>query len=177
MRRVLVVGFVSLLLALFALSCTGAPDPAPASTPEEVQDDVNTAFGRVYDAYREALILDDAQSYTVVSGDYLAAITRKFYSSGNGYFFPLIMLASSEMVLDPELIEPGMVLTIPNLQRNLDDPTARAYLKEFLRDIADVYEQKTAAITDEEKETTRGQTRYTADLRTRQRLIELSESL
>jgi hypothetical protein len=163
---------------MFALSCANAPASAPAApAPEEVREDVNTAFERVYDAYREALILDGAQSYTVVRGDYLAAITRKFYSGDNGYFFPLIMLASSEMVLDPELIEPGMVLTIPNLQKNLDDPTARMYLKGFLRDMADVYEQKVTAMTDEERGTSQGRTRYTEDLRTRQRLIELSESL
>jgi hypothetical protein len=178
MKKMLLAALV-LLVSLFTMACASTEPvaqetPAPAMT---TQDDVNVAFERVYNAYREALILDGAQTYTVVSGDFLAAITRRFYSGEHGYFFPLIMLASSDVVLDPELIEPGMVLTIPDLQKNLDDPSARGYLKGFLRDVADVYDQKAASMSDATKETTRGRTRYTEDIRTRDRLITLSESL
>jgi hypothetical protein len=35
-----------------------------------------------------------------------------------------------------------MELTIPDLQRNLDDPTARRQIKAFLNAIADVYDKK-----------------------------------
>jgi hypothetical protein len=172
MKRIFLVGTMVSLVFL-SLSCTSTE----AAVQEEAPQDVSIAFERVYNTYRSTLILDGAETYTVVSGDFLAAIARRFYGSGNGYFFPLIMLASSDVVLDPELIEPGMELAVPDLQRNLDDPVARESIEAFLRDIAGVYEQKIAAFTEEERATRRGNTRYTEDIRTRERLIALADSL
>ncbi|GHV87669.1 hypothetical protein AGMMS50267_00290 [Spirochaetia bacterium] len=125
--------FLSLAVSVvfFAVSCK--------SGPATEHDD---SFSQVYNAYRGNLILNGAKEYIVVAGDTLSKITTVQYGAGNGYFFPLIMLASSDVVEDPDLIVPGMKLTIPNLQANLDDPTARKQLKEFLLDIADVYEKK-----------------------------------
>jgi hypothetical protein len=45
-------------------------------------------------------------------------------------------------VIDPDLIRPGMKLTIPDLQKNLNDKDARAELKSFLLDIANVYKTR-----------------------------------
>jgi LysM repeat protein len=96
----------------------------------------------VYETYSDDLILDGAQSYTVLPGDTLSRITRSYYGRENGYFFPVIMLASRETVTDPDLIEPGMVLTIPDLPKNLDSPGARTRMKEFLNEIANAYGSK-----------------------------------
>jgi hypothetical protein len=52
------------------------------------------------------------------------------------------MLASSDVVLDPDKIEPGMNLTVPDLDRNLNDPKARKSLKNFLVEIADIYDRR-----------------------------------
>jgi hypothetical protein len=52
------------------------------------------------------------------------------------------MLASRNVISDPDLIEPGMNLTIPDLQKNLSDPGARAKIKDFLNEIAGVYDRK-----------------------------------
>ncbi|MDR1948407.1 MAG: LysM peptidoglycan-binding domain-containing protein [Spirochaetaceae bacterium] len=172
MKRIIWISMI-LLLSVFAVSCVSNTE----AVQEETQENTKTAFERIYDIYRADLILDGAQSYTVVRGDFLAAITRKFYGNGNGYFFPLIMLASSDVVSDPELIEPGMELIIPNLEKNLGNPTARGRIKSFLRDMADVYEQKAGAITAEVRATTQGNTRYTEDIKTRDKLIVLSDSL
>jgi nucleoid-associated protein YgaU len=109
------------------------PPPPPPPAPSEEQ---------VYETYSSDLILDGAKSYTVVQTDTLSKITRANYGGKNGYFFPIIMLASRETITDPDLLEPGMVLTIPDLQKNLDDPGARAKLKEFLNEIAGVYDRK-----------------------------------
>lgn len=49
------------------------------------------------------------RTYTVVSGDTLWAIAEKFYGDGNRY--PEIAAASG--VPNPDLIQPGQVLTIP----------------------------------------------------------------
>jgi hypothetical protein len=94
----------------------------------------------IYDRYYNDLILDEAETYTVVAGDTLSAISRTKYD--NGLCFPVIMLASKDVVLDPDKIEPDMELTIPNLQKNLDDPKARANIKKFLGEIAKVEDDR-----------------------------------
>jgi hypothetical protein len=111
---------------------------------------VNEAFEAVYSAYENDIVLDGASDYVVKSGDTLSAITLASYGSDNGFFFPLIMLASNDVVLDPDLIQPGMNLTIPNLQQNLNDPDARQRIKSFLLDIAVVYDRKTRPETSRE---------------------------
>jgi hypothetical protein len=137
MKRVFSI-FPVLLVVLFVSACaTTLP-----TTEEQEQEEVDDAFGRVYNQYRSGLILDGAQTYTVVRGDTLSAITRRLYGVDSGFYFPLIMLASSDIVLDPDLIEPGMELTIPDLQKNIDSPDARERIKAFLYDIAAVYEKK-----------------------------------
>jgi hypothetical protein len=93
------------------------------------------------------LILEGARAYTVVRSDTLSRISRRHYGNDNGYFFPLIMLASRGVVSDPDYIEPGMVLAIPDLQKNLNDPGARRKIKEFLNEIAAVYNRKGKAVT------------------------------
>ena len=49
------------------------------------------------------------RTYTVVSGDTLWAIAERFYGDGNQY--PKI--ASASGIANPDLIQPGQVLTIP----------------------------------------------------------------
>jgi hypothetical protein len=113
-----------------------------ASTGEFTQAEANAAFETIYNTFRADLILEGAKKHTVARGDTLSAITRNNYGSSNGYYFPLIMLASSEVVLDPDLIEPGMQLTIPDLQKNLNNAKARSRLKKFLIQISGVYAKK-----------------------------------
>lgn len=131
MKRILTLS-IAVLIVLSAVSCK--------STPTQAQ--VDDAFKKIYNEYRTNLILDGAKSYTVVKGDTLSAIARAQYGAGNGVYFPLIMLASSEVVLDPDFIEPGDKLTVPDLQKNLDDASARGHLKSFLKEIADLYATK-----------------------------------
>jgi hypothetical protein len=132
---------MAIFLAFCLSSCASKQEAIQEEPPPETLDTA-AAFETVYDTYRPELILDGAGSYKVVKGDTLSAITRRQYGAGNGYFFPLIMLASSDVVLDPDLIEPDMILTIPDLQRNLNDAKAREKIQAFLIDIAGIYEQK-----------------------------------
>jgi hypothetical protein len=158
---------------LFAASCASSPEPTsnpePTSSPpakEAVkgdfasQEEANEAFIEVYNTYLPYLDLEGAQSYTVVKGDTLSGITRRFWGTENGYYFPVIMLGSSDVVQDPDMIRPGMKLTIVDLNKNLANPQCRSAIKQFLRDIADVYLQ--ARIRAEQ---------------TRSKLLELSESI
>jgi nucleoid-associated protein YgaU len=114
-----------------------------ASSKGTSQDAIDSAFDKLYHAYYAGLILDGASAYTVKAGDTLAGITRNNWGGKNGFFFPVIMLASPDAVVaDPDLIFPGMELTIPDLQKNLDDPKARQNIKDFLNEIATVYDKK-----------------------------------
>jgi hypothetical protein len=98
------------------------------------------ALKDAYDRHYNDLILDGAQSRTVVTGETLSGISRNVYN--NGFYFPLIMLASRDVVVDPDKIEPGMKLTVPDLQKNLNDPKARASIKSFLKEIASIEDKR-----------------------------------
>jgi nucleoid-associated protein YgaU len=143
-----------------ALSCASAPaaepepepqpqpqpqlPPPPEEAPEEfIQDHANVAFEEVYDLNQDLLILEGAQNYVVGRNDTPSKIALRFYGRDNGYFFPLIILASRDVILDPDLIEVGMNLVVPDLQKNLDNQESRERIKSFLLDIAAVYEKKT----------------------------------
>ncbi|MDR2194472.1 MAG: LysM peptidoglycan-binding domain-containing protein [Treponema sp.] len=106
-----------------------------------VEQVVNNDLEQVYNKYKSGLLLDGATSYTVVSGDTLTRIATAYYGSGNGYYFPIIMMASIDTIQDPDFIEPGMNITIPDIEKNLSDSIARANVKAFLKEIAEAYVQ------------------------------------
>jgi len=147
-----------LLLAAFALYSCKTTNTGPKIEGEVTQEKVNDALGQIYSSYRPKLDLSGAQQYTVVRGDTLSQITRKYYGDltgvgdagpTNGFHFPVIMMASPESgIVDPDLIEPGMKLTIPDLKKNLDNATSRKAIKDCLNDVAYVYNKKGAAATE-----------------------------
>ena len=104
--------------------------------------DLSESFNKVYDNYLDVLDLTGADTYTVKEGDTLTSITKAVYGEDNGYYFPLIMLASKNVVQDPELIRPGMKLTIPSLERNINNAEKAKVLSPYFKDIAGVYKQK-----------------------------------
>jgi LysM repeat protein len=139
------------LTAFMALSCKTAPSGPPTIEGEVTQEKVNSALDQIYDTYRTKLDFTGAQDYTVVKGDTLSAITRKYYGSltgvgdagpSNGFYFPVIMLASDSHIVDPDLIEPGMKLKIVDLQKNLSNPVSKQAIKDALNDVSYVYDKK-----------------------------------
>jgi len=110
--------------------------------PMTAEDD---AFKRVFDRHRRNIIVDGAQRYRVVAGDTLNQIAADKY--GSGFYYPLILMASSDVVQDPDRIAPGMRLTIPDLQRNLDNPRARASLISALREVAVLEDERNRGST------------------------------
>jgi LysM repeat protein len=156
MKKISVV-FLIALTALIALSCKTTPSGAPKIEGEVTQDKVNTALEQIYDTYRTKLIFDGAQEYTVKSGDSLSQITRSYYGSltgvgdagpSNGFYFPVIMLASDSAIVDPDLIEPGMKLKVVDIQKNLSNPVSRQAIKDALNDVAYVYNKKGVAASE-----------------------------
>lgn len=51
------------------------------------------------------------QTYTVVSGDTLSKIAKKFYGNANAW--NTIFQANKDQIKNPDLIHPGQVLKIP----------------------------------------------------------------
>jgi LysM repeat protein len=147
MRKML-WSFAGLAAVLWAVSCrstgstVGETGQAPAAAPVVTE---NQALAEIYERYENDIILTGASTYKVVSGDTLSRIARRYYGVGDHpYYFPLIIAASkgSAEILDPDSIEVGMNLIIPDLQVNLDNPAARSNLKNLLKDVADFYSKK-----------------------------------
>jgi hypothetical protein len=136
MKQFLVVPALLIAAASF-FSCKSAPAAEPATVPlTDGLSETEAVFQGIYGAYQTDFILDNAQKYTVQSGDKLVNIARKLYGEEYPYFFPLIMFASTDVVLDPNLVVPGMVLTVPDLHKNLASPEIRLRIKKLLEDIA-----------------------------------------
>jgi hypothetical protein len=151
-------GAAVFLFVLMAASCKSAP-----ANNKDSESDLLAIYGNY-----SGIILDDAKEYKVKYGDTLTQIAREHYGENGGYYFPLIMFASQSVVVDPDKIEPGQMLIIPDLQKNLDNHIARLQLKAMLLDIAFVYDGK----ADE----TSG-SRKIRNQKDREGLIELSRSL
>ena len=117
----------------------------------QVQD-LSDSFNKVYDNYLDVLDLSGAETYTVKKGDTLTSITKANYGENNGYYFPLIMLASRTVVQDPEMIRPGMKLTIPSLEKNINNVEKAKILSPYFKDIAGVYKQKKTKVAPDIRE-------------------------
>jgi hypothetical protein len=109
----------------------------PSDAPDNGQPD--NSLAQIYQEHQKGLILDGAKTYTIVYGDTLTGIAKKEYGTDKGYFFPLIMSASSGEFSDPDKILPDRKLTVPDLKANMDNADARATLKDCLNDVADFY--------------------------------------
>jgi len=155
-----------LLLAAGAgvFSCGSSPKKQTPESQESaeaaeaaVQKKLDNELDDIYAKCRKALILEGAQSYTVVWKDTLASIAGKHYggltgvgSAGpsNGFYFPVIIAASGVKIPDPDLITPGTVLTVPDLEKNLAAPASREAIKTLLKDVAGIYTRKSRAASD-----------------------------
>jgi len=120
-----------------AASPAAAPAAStPAATPQQTTNTPPLASV----SSNSDIILSGSETHTVVWGDTLTKIARSKY--GNGFYYPLILMASSNVVKDQDRIIPGMKLTIPRLQANLDDSRARASMKRFILETASNTERK-----------------------------------
>jgi LysM repeat protein len=135
---------MAIFAVLLAVSCKSTP-PVESEPEPESDSNMDTRFVNAYETVLP-LIYDGAQNYTVKSGDALTRIARNFYGRGNAFFFPLIMAASKDKqtvdIVDPDLIEPGMELVIPDLALNLANPGVKARIKTLLENVAKIYDEK-----------------------------------
>jgi len=128
---------------------TPPPEPAPAAvTPPPEPQRVATAAPPpepatvVVTPAKEELILQGASRHNIIWRDSLSQIAAREYGEENMYYFPLIRLANANVVSDPDRIMPNVVLVIPDLQANLDDPGARALLKAEMLSMSVHYQRR-----------------------------------
>jgi LysM repeat protein len=98
----------------------------------------DTQYKNLYDV-NTGLDLTGAGTYTVKQGDTLSDISRRAYN--DGFYYPIIMLASHGVVINPDKIQPGMELTIPDFERNKANANSRRNMKNCLNGF--VYIEKT----------------------------------
>jgi len=68
-------------------------------------------FSDVQSASSSTAPADQAQSYTVQSGDSLSKIAKRVYGDANKWH--AIFNANRDKIKNPDLIQPGQVLTLP----------------------------------------------------------------
>ena len=81
------------------------PPPAPEAAGEPAAEEAEA----VSEAVAEPAPEPAAKTYTVESGDTLWAIAERFYGDGSKYQ----VIADASGIPNPDLIQPGQVLTIP----------------------------------------------------------------
>jgi LysM repeat protein len=118
-RKALMMGILGTLLVFIAGTLTAQTPPAP---------NVN--------ATRTSLNTKAAQTHTVVRGETLTKIARRYYGEQGGYCFPLILFANRAIISNPDAIKPGMKLAIPELRLDLMNAAARAELKSYTMEVA-----------------------------------------
>jgi nucleoid-associated protein YgaU len=71
-------------------------------------------IARVDDRIEVSAPEPEAQFHTVVSGESLSLIAKKYY--GDAMKYPVIFEANKPMLTDPDKIYPGQVLRIPPIE-------------------------------------------------------------
>ena len=99
----------------------------------------DTASGNIINRHQSGIILDGATTYTVRRGDTLNGIARRVYRDGSLY--PLIDMVS-DGIDNPDKILPGLLLTIPDVSVNMNDPVAKAAIDRHFLQIAQFEEQR-----------------------------------
>ena len=126
MKKVLLMAALILSIML-TVSCKSAPK------------DMDEQYRNLYDA-NTGLDFTGAGTYTVKAGDTLSNISRQAYN--DGFYYPVIMLASRGVVINPDKIRPGMELTLPDLERNKANATSRKSMKNCLNGFAAIEKNK-----------------------------------
>src|SRR6516225_8499422 len=88
---------------------TPPPAPEAAATEETAAAEEAVVEEPVAEAAKEPAAEPEVRTYTVESGDSLWAIAERFYGDGSKYQ----VIADASGIPNPDLIQPGQVLTIP----------------------------------------------------------------
>lgn len=120
-------------------AAAATPVASAVTQPPGITQTGATQNNSTYNRHLSGIILNGAAYYTVRTGDTLNGIARRMYQDGSLY--PLIMMVSGN-VKDPDEIDPGQQLIIPDLRINMNDTTARQSINRYFLDIARIEEQR-----------------------------------
>jgi hypothetical protein len=145
---------VLIISVMFMVSCNGCKKDNVEQYKDTTQyknieqfavEEYRYAEEKVKDMYDAVTGLDytGAVKYTVKKGDTLSNISRRVYN--DGFYYPVIMLASRGVVVNPDKIEPGMELTVPDLEINKANVNCRKSIKNCLNGIAELEKIKPTA--------------------------------
>ena len=90
---------------------SSAPPPAPKADFGNVQSGAASTAPTITDTEVEP------KTYTVVKGDSLSKIAKRFYGDANRW--QKIFDANRDQIKDPDLIQPGQKLKIPAAQKSV----------------------------------------------------------
>lgn len=154
MKNIFKIAVLIFISVLFVTSCESKPKPQPEPEPEptvqveEVSDDTGTTV-------EATEITVKFTEYTVKKGDTLSQIAERFYGSKDkAYFFPIIIAYSADSTMsldvdnlkinisDPDVIEPGTVIRVPDFDQFMASPTHVVAAKLLFERIAVQYENK-----------------------------------
>jgi len=126
MKRIVLTALL-IISVMLSVSCKSPPK------------DMDEQYKNLYDA-NTGLDLTGASTYTVKKGDTLSEISKHAYN--DGFYYPIIMLASRGVVINPDKILPGMELTLPDIERNKANPNGRKSMKNCLKGFAIIEKNK-----------------------------------
>jgi phage tail protein X len=112
---------------MLVMSCVSSPS-------------MDEPYKQLYEA-NPGIDVTDARFYMVKQGDTLSDISRSHYNN-DGFYYPIIMFASRGVVVNPDKIQLGMRLTIPDLERNRANADSRRSMKNILNGFADIEKNK-----------------------------------
>jgi len=138
---------VLIISVMLIVSCNGCKKDSVEKYKDTVQnknieqlavENSEYAQEKIKDLYdvNSGLDYTGAVTYTVKKGDTLSKISWRVYN--DGFYYPVIMLASKGVVVNPDKIEPGMELTIPDLEINKANVNCRKSIKNCLNGLADL---------------------------------------
>lgn len=139
---------------LFVTACESKPEPKPEETPVPVVVEEPTPEP---EPMPEPVLTVNYREYTVKNGDTLSQIAETFYGSKDrAYFFPIIIAYTLDSFTkvnvggqsvtvnfdDPDIIEPGTVLRIPNFEEFMNSKLHIEAVKPLFERVARRYENK-----------------------------------
>jgi len=138
---------VLIISVMLIVSCNGCKKDSVVQYKDTVQyknieqfavEKYEYAEEKINDLYdvNSGLDYTGARTYTVKKGDTLSNISWRVYN--DGFYYPVIMLASKGVVVNPDKIEPGMELTIPDLEINKANVNCRKSIKNCLNGFAEL---------------------------------------
>jgi len=116
---------------------------APAATAAKPQaaPAVNV-YAEVLSKCSPSINAQKAKVYQVAKGDTLLSIAKKFYGDDKGAYFPLIALASANLMSGSTELSVGHYIIIPDIDTNISASKNKKAVRKYFQDTAARYQKK-----------------------------------